>query len=240
MTTKISVETLSPITHNQIPVITTELLAQLYGTEPVRIRQNHHENKVRFVEGKHFFKVVGNDLKELRVALNYSQNLRVTLSNSQNLQPSLRGLQISPKTRSLILWTERGAARHAKMLETDQAWEVFEKLEDCYFSQGKTTQTEQQSQIQPQFTAEEIILLCYMQLWMEKAQQLSKQLYPVMRELNSDYYGKLFDLAYETRHITNRTRDTLLREAAKLDPANYMVHRARSMLAQLRARQFEF
>ncbi|EFI9021337.1 phage antirepressor Ant, partial [Escherichia coli] len=25
-----------------------------------------------------------------------------------------------------------------------------------------------------------------------------------------------------------------------LDPANYMVHRARSMLAQLRARQFEF
>ncbi|HCP1391867.1 TPA: ORF6N domain-containing protein [Escherichia coli] len=135
MTTQISVETLSPISHNQIPVITTELLAQLYGTEPVRIRQNHHENKVRFVEGKHFFKVVGNDLKELRVALNYSQNLRVTLSNSQNLQPSLRGLQISPKARSLILWTERGAARHAKILETDQAWDVFEKLEDCYFSQ---------------------------------------------------------------------------------------------------------
>ncbi|EFB1498956.1 ORF6N domain-containing protein [Escherichia albertii] len=117
MTTQISVETLSPIIHNQIPVITTELLAQLYGTEPVRIRQNHHENKVRFVEGKHFFKVVGNDLKELRVALNYSQN------------------SVSPKTRSLILWTERGAARHAKMLETDQAWDVFEKLEDCYFSQ---------------------------------------------------------------------------------------------------------
>ncbi len=135
MTTQISVETLSPITHNQIPVITTELLAQLYGTEPVRIRQNHHENKARFVEGKHFFKVVGNDLKELRVALNYSQNLRVTLSNSQNLQPSLRGLQISPKARSLTLWTERGAARHAKMLETDQAWDVFEKLEDCYFRQ---------------------------------------------------------------------------------------------------------
>ncbi|EGA8634781.1 hypothetical protein ABRM53_005331 [Escherichia coli] len=42
---------------------------------------------------------------------------------------------MSPKARSLILWTERGAARHAKMLETDQAWDVFEKLEDCYFSQ---------------------------------------------------------------------------------------------------------
>lgn len=103
MTTQISVETLSPITHNQILVITTELLAQLYGTEPVRIRQNHHENKDRFVEGKHFFKVVGDELRNLRVALNYSQN------------------PISQKVRSLILWTERGAARHAKMLETDQA-----------------------------------------------------------------------------------------------------------------------
>ncbi|ELI5653644.1 ORF6N domain-containing protein [Escherichia coli] len=121
MKTLPTVNTLQPILHNQIPVITTEVLAQLYGTEPVRIRQNHHENKVRFVEGKHFFKVVGNDLKELRVALNYSQN------------------PVSPKVRSLILWTERGAARHAKMLETDQAWDVFEKLEDCYFNQNAQT-----------------------------------------------------------------------------------------------------
>lgn len=46
-------------------------------------------------------------------------------------------LQISPKTRSLILWTERGAAHHAKMLDMDQAWEVFEKLEDSYFTANK-------------------------------------------------------------------------------------------------------
>ncbi|EIX6821417.1 ORF6N domain-containing protein [Escherichia coli] len=117
MTTQISVETLSPITHNQIPVITTELLAQLYGTDSDNIKKNYSRNADRFCEGKHFYKVIGDELK----------NLRVTLSHSQN--------PISPKTRSLILWTERGAARHAKMLETDQAWEVFEKLEDCYFSQ---------------------------------------------------------------------------------------------------------
>ncbi|EJT9959601.1 ORF6N domain-containing protein [Escherichia coli] len=125
MTTQISVETLSPITHNQIPVITTELLAQLYGAGVKNIQNNYARNAERFIEGKHFFKVAGDALKNLRVALNYSQNL----------QPSLRGLQISPKARSLILWTERGAARNAKMLETDQAWDVFEKLEDCYFRQ---------------------------------------------------------------------------------------------------------
>ena len=117
MPNQFSVGSLSPITHNQTTVITTELLAQLYCTEPVRIRQNHHENKTRFVEGKHFFKLEGKELSDLRVSLNYSQN------------------RVSPKARSLILWTERGAARHAKMLETDQAWDVFEKLEDCYFNQ---------------------------------------------------------------------------------------------------------
>nr|WP_063658043.1 ORF6N domain-containing protein [Candidatus Arsenophonus triatominarum] len=105
----------------KISFITTELLAELYGTESARIRKNHNRNTDRFVHGKHFYKIVGSDLDNLRV--------------------SLRHLQISPKTRSLILWTERGAARHAKMLETDQAWEVFEQLEDCYFHSEKIFNT---------------------------------------------------------------------------------------------------
>ncbi|ENW9849492.1 ORF6N domain-containing protein, partial [Escherichia coli] len=117
MTMQLAVESLVVVTYSNIPVITTELLATLYKTEQKHIRQNFKRNECRFIAGKHFFKVSGSELDDLRT--------------------SQRGLQISPKTRSLILWTERGAARHAKMLETDQAWEVFEKLEDCYFSQCK-------------------------------------------------------------------------------------------------------
>ncbi|CSO08232.1 bacteriophage protein [Shigella sonnei] len=223
MTTQVSVETLSTITYKQIPVITTELLAHLYGTEAIRIRQNHHENKGRFIEEKHFFKLEGETLREFkhRVAFNYS-------------------VKIARNVRSLILWTERGAARHAKMLETDQAWEVFEKLEDCYFSQGKTAPTEQQPQIQPQFTAEEIILLCYMQLWMEKAQDLSKHLYPIMKELNSSYTNKLYDIAFETIYMVTKNRDALLREVTRLDMSSSVIQRAMPMLKSLRARQFEF
>ncbi|CAQ85192.1 MULTISPECIES: ORF6N domain-containing protein [Photorhabdus] len=115
MTNQISAQSLQAIIHNSIPVITTELLAQLYETSTNNIKVNHSRNTQRFVEGKHYFKVIGKALKDLRV----------TLSN----------LQISPKTRSLILWTERGAARHAKMLDTDKAWDVFEALEDFYFNQ---------------------------------------------------------------------------------------------------------
>ncbi|EHF7729651.1 ORF6N domain-containing protein [Salmonella enterica] len=120
MTTQIAVETLAPITQNQIPVITTELLAQLYGTETNNIKVNFSRNSERFVCGKHYFKVEGDELRAMKH--------EVTQSNS---------VKIARNVRSLILWTERGAARHAKMLETDQAWEVFEKLEDHYFSTHK-------------------------------------------------------------------------------------------------------
>ncbi|EOW5635540.1 P22AR C-terminal domain-containing protein [Escherichia coli] len=198
MTTQISVETLSPITHNQIPVITTELLAQLYGTEPVRIRQNHHENKVRFVEGKHFFKVVGNDLKELRVALNYSQNL------------------ISPKTRSLILWTERGAARHAKMLETDQAWDVFEKLEDCYFSQCEKN-TDNQEKKPNWLSAKEADSLVWLWDYANRSQALFRELYPALKLIQSGYSGICHDYGYEFSYIIGRARGVLINHMRDID-----------------------
>ncbi|HHU1267237.1 TPA: ORF6N domain-containing protein [Escherichia coli] len=233
MATQISVETLSPIAYNQIPVITTELLAQLYGTETVNIKMNFSRNSARFVQGKHFFKLKGNELREFKHRLSLSESVSREVTESYSVK-------IARNVRSLILWTERGAARHAKMLETDQAWEVFEKLEDCYFSQGKTAPTEQQPQIQPQFTAEEIILLCYMQLWMEKAQDLSKQLYPIMKELNSSYTNKLYDIAFETIYMVTKNRDALLREVTRLDMSSSVIQRAMPMLKSLRARQFEF
>ncbi|HFO9176636.1 TPA: ORF6N domain-containing protein [Escherichia coli] len=233
MATQISVETLSPIAYNQIHVITTELLAQLYGTETVNIKMNFSRNSARFVQGKHFFKLEGNELREFKHRLSLSESVSREVTESYSVK-------IARNVRSLILWTERGAARHAKMLETDQAWEVFEKLEDCYFSQGKTTQTEQQPQIQPQFTAEEIILLCYMQLWMEKAQDISKHLYPIMKELNSSYTNKLYDIAFETIYMVTKNRDALLREVTRLDMSSSVIQRAMPMLKSLRARQFEF
>jgi len=96
-------------------VVTTEQLAAGYGTDVANIKMNYSRNANRFVEGKHFFKVTGEELADLRVTFSY--------------------LQISSKTRSLMLWTERGAANHAKMLETDQAWGYHEDLVEFYFTQ---------------------------------------------------------------------------------------------------------
>ncbi|EMR9693643.1 phage antirepressor Ant, partial [Escherichia coli] len=171
---------------------------------------------VRFVEGKHFFKVVGNDLKELRVALNYSQNLRVTLSNSQNLQPSLRGLQISPKARSLILWTERGAARHAKMLETDQAWDVFEKLEDCYFSQCEKNTGKQEKKLNG-LSAKETDSLVWLWDYANRSQALFRELYPALKQIQSNYSGRCYNYGHEFSYVIGMARDVLINHTRDVD-----------------------
>lgn len=104
-----------PLSYQGVPVLTTEMLAQAYEVEPYQIRQNFRNNRERFVEGKHFFIITRGELKEFR------------------LQVESFYSQISPKVRALTLWTERGAARNAKMLDSDRAWDVFELLEETFF-----------------------------------------------------------------------------------------------------------
>ncbi|EFM1660991.1 TPA: ORF6N domain-containing protein [Escherichia coli] len=200
MTTQVTVKNLSPVTYNQIPVITTELLARLYGTEAIRIQQNHHENKSRFIEGKHFFKAVGDELKNLRLVLNESQN----------------EVKISPKTRTLILWTERGAARHAKMLETDQAWEVFEKLEDCYFSQGEKNTGKQEKKLNG-LSAKETDSLVWLWDYANRSQALFRELYPALKLIQSGYSGICHDYGYEFSYIIGRARGVLINHTRDID-----------------------
>ncbi|HFS7473095.1 TPA: ORF6N domain-containing protein [Enterobacter cloacae] len=97
-------------------VVTTEQLAAGYGTDVNNITVNYHRNQDRFAEGKHYFDVQGEELREMK---NW-----VSLSNA-----------VGKRARSLRLWTERGAANHAKMLETDQAWGYHEDLVEFYFTQ---------------------------------------------------------------------------------------------------------
>ncbi|EKK2017353.1 ORF6N domain-containing protein, partial [Escherichia coli] len=199
MTTQISVETLSPITHNQIPVITTELLAQLYGTEAIRIQQNHARNAERFIEGKHFYKLVGDELRGMKHRLSLSESVK-----------------IARNVRSLILWTERGAARHAKMLETDQAWEVFEKLEDCYFSQCEKNTGKQEKKLNG-LSAKETDSLVWLWDYANRSQALFRELYPALKQIQSNYSGRCYYYGHEFSYVIGMARDVLINHARDVD-----------------------
>lgn len=108
-------KTLTPIEFNDQRILTTEQLAEVYGTEAKNIQMNFSNHRGQFYEGKHYYILQGEELNEFRLQVNDI------------------GLQISPMARTLYLWTERGASRHCKILDTEKAWEQFDHLEDTYF-----------------------------------------------------------------------------------------------------------
>lgn len=108
---------LMPIEWNNQRIMTTKTLAECYETKEHNINKNFNEHQDRFEEGKHYYTLKGEDLKEFK---------RV-ITNSDYPLKDIKFASV------LTLWTERGALRHAKILDTDVAWEVYEQLEDTYF-----------------------------------------------------------------------------------------------------------
>lgn len=114
---------LTPIENQGQRVLTTEQLAELYGASADRIADNFKKNRNKFVEGIHFFKLEGIELKDFK-------------------DRGLNSPLVGKNAKSLILYTKRGAARHSKMLGTDKAWDVFDSLEENYFNpQAQLPQT---------------------------------------------------------------------------------------------------
>ena len=124
MENKSLIAALQRISWKEETVVTTAQLAEFYECTTENIRDNFRKNGDRFVSGKHFFKLEGDLLRVFKDKMN--ESLKV------NDYTEIFRL-VNDRTPSLYLWTKRGAARHAKMLNTDRAWEVFELLEDNYF-----------------------------------------------------------------------------------------------------------
>lgn len=113
-----------PIDFKNQRVLTTKQLAEFYGTTTVKIKQNYNNNSAKYHEGKHYFKLEKEELREFKHNI---ENFEVVTNKVENFDLVKIGAKV------LFLWTERGALLHAKSLNTNRAWEVFEILEDCYF-----------------------------------------------------------------------------------------------------------
>ena len=117
-----------PVTeYRDIRVLTTQQIAELYGTDRKTISYNFNQNKDRYTEGKHYICLQGNEKTEF---INRLEN-----------HDSLKNAKV------LYLWTEKGAFLHAKSLNTDKAWEVYDHLVDTYFNRKKPMSTAEQIQI---------------------------------------------------------------------------------------------
>lgn len=92
-------------------------------------QKNFSRNKERYIEGKHFICLEGEELKEFKTKRHFDDSSRIN---------------------KLYLWTEKGAFLHAKSLNTGKAWEVYDRLVDEYFEKGSR---------KPMTVAEQIQLL---------------------------------------------------------------------------------
>lgn len=106
-----------PITeYKNIRVLTTQQIAEAYGSDTRVISNNFNRNKDRYVEGKHYICLEGDELKDFKTNHQFDESSRIN---------------------KLYLWTEKGAFLHAKSLNTDTAWEVYDRLVDNYFEKPK-------------------------------------------------------------------------------------------------------
>lgn len=120
--------------YKDIRVLTTQQIAEAYGTDAKVIQKNFERNKDRYTEGKHYVSLQGEELKEFKANRQIDGNLK-----------------FAP---ILYLWTEKGAFLHAKSLGTDKAWEVYERLVDFYFNKKKPMTAIEQLQLTQQAVLE--------------------------------------------------------------------------------------
>lgn len=102
--------------YKNIRVLTTQQIAEAYEADSRIISNNFNRNKERYIEGKHFVCLEGEELKTFKTNHHFDESSRIN---------------------KLYLWTEKGAFLHAKSLNTDKAWEVYDRLVDEYFEKPK-------------------------------------------------------------------------------------------------------
>ncbi|ECJ2317999.1 phage antirepressor Ant [Salmonella enterica subsp. diarizonae] len=129
-TQKESVPEIPVLEWEGVRVVTTEILAKGYGTDAANLRKNFERNVKRFVDGVHVFRLTGSKLKEFK---SYATKSHVVGCNNTTTSDV-----VNKHTKHFTLWTEKGAARMSKIVDTDQAWAFFEKLENRYFRQNES------------------------------------------------------------------------------------------------------
>lgn len=113
------------VEYKNMRVLTTQQLADSYRSSTDTITKNFNRNKDRYIEGKHYMCLKGDELRSFRAT---------------------GQIDLLPNVHTLYLWTQKGTLLHAKSLNIDVAWEVYGRLVDNYFSKATALDVSQLSQ----------------------------------------------------------------------------------------------
>lgn len=155
------------IRYNNVPVITSKQIADAYGKNTKTITKDFNRNKQRYVEGKHYVVLTGQAKRDL---INRGQFV-----------------SSSAKAKNLYLWTERGALMLAKSINTDVAWEAYERLVDFYFQKKvenvKAIGSADRTEIQPNQSSRKAPLVGWYGKNIDKLGEICKRKNISMKEL---------------------------------------------------------
>ncbi|NFI05168.1 ORF6N domain-containing protein [Clostridium botulinum] len=203
---------LIPLEFNKQRIMTTKVLAEEFGTEDRRITENFSRNEERFKKGKHYILLQGEELREFK--RNYAES-------------------VSANINKLYLWTDRGAARHAKILDTDEAWDVYEELEENYFNLNKSVQVLDTSELSPE-------LQMFKQIFdtVAKQQLENKEIKKEIRETKDEIQGIRDVVAINTSTISWREdcRRIIVKIAHKLGGNSFIGDVNREIYGLMRIR----
>ena len=123
--------------YHGIRVLTSAQVAQMYETDTKTISYNFSYNKRKYIEGKHYIKLEGTELKEFKASREIPDCHKFSAH--------------------LYLWTEKGALLHANSLNTDKAWQAYDYLVDFYFRAREQKQEKEKNEVVPTTTSTEKI-----------------------------------------------------------------------------------
>lgn len=152
-----------------IRVLTSKQIADEYGTTTDIIKKNFSNNRSRFVEGKHYIAFYADELKAFKNQVN---NVRL----------------VEKHTSHLYLWTEKGALLHAKSLNTDKAWEVYDYLVDFYFRAQEKQEPEKKRDVVPMAGKQMLVDVsgsAEIQVALDEAQDYLTAMRVALKEYNS-------------------------------------------------------
>lgn len=174
---------LPPLTCKGQTVVTTEMLAKAYCCTKSFISSNYSLNKKSFVEGKHFFRLAGEELRKFR------------------LQPATYHAQaLSPKASSFVLWTGHGAALHAKLVNSEHALNTFKQMEETFFgaapsrvSRGLTALFPEQGAVTKEMDGvSRVSSVAVAQAWRMRHEKILLRIRDAIRTLPQDFSSAAF------------------------------------------------